>query len=104
MKYSKTLRWTDRIQSQSGDWIANVFDFFFRVFSKVTRDFPESFKIEDFPTFGSPTMAMVTPSWRGEGFALRPVQDRQKSWITLPRTQMRRFKKLPSTLALALQA
>ena len=26
-----TIRWTNRIQSSSGDWSGNLFDFFFRV-------------------------------------------------------------------------
>ena len=29
-----TIRWTDRLQSSSGDWSGNVFDFFFRVNKK----------------------------------------------------------------------
>ena len=41
-----SIRWTDRVQSQSGDWSGNVFDFFFRVFGKATRDFPKPFKLE----------------------------------------------------------
>lgn len=34
-----TVRWTDRVQSQSGDWSGNVFDFFNLVYPKVTADF-----------------------------------------------------------------
>ena len=50
-----TIRWTDRIQSSSGDWTGNLFDFFFRVYNKLTRDFEKPFaldgvtRIEDTP-------------------------------------------------------
>ena len=40
------IRWTDRIQSQSGDSSGNVFDFFFRVYNKIARDFPKPFKLD----------------------------------------------------------
>ena len=30
-----TIRWTDRLQSSSGDWTGNLFDFFFRVYGKL---------------------------------------------------------------------
>ena len=41
-----TIRWTDRLQSSSGDWSGNVFDFFFRVASKLTKDLKIPFKLE----------------------------------------------------------
>ena len=50
-----TIRWTDRIQSSSGDWTGNLFDFFFRVYNKLTRDLEKPFaldgvtRIEDTP-------------------------------------------------------
>ena len=50
-----SIRWTDRIQSSSGDWTGNLFDFFFRVYNKLTRDFEKPFaldgvtRIEDTP-------------------------------------------------------
>ncbi len=33
-----TIRWTDRLQSSSGDWTGNIFDFFFEVNSKFAKD------------------------------------------------------------------
>ena len=33
-----TTRWTDRVQSSSGDWTGNIQDFFFRVNSKIAQD------------------------------------------------------------------
>ena len=50
-----TIRWTDRIQSTSGEWTGNLFDFFFRVINKLVQDIKVSFalsgitRIEDTP-------------------------------------------------------
>ena len=41
-----SIRWTDRLQSSSGDWTGNLFDFFFRVNSKLTKDLKIPFKLE----------------------------------------------------------
>lgn len=40
------IRWTDRIQSMSGDWSGNLFDFYFRVYPKLVKDFKIPFKME----------------------------------------------------------
>ena len=40
------IRWTDRLQSSSGDWTGNLFDFFFRVNSKLVKDIKIPFKLE----------------------------------------------------------
>ena len=29
------IRWTDRIQSNSGDWTGNLFDFYFRTYNRL---------------------------------------------------------------------
>ena len=41
------VRWTDRIQSQSGDWSGNVFDFFSRVSAKLVLDLKKPFQLVD---------------------------------------------------------
>lgn len=41
-----TIRWTDRLQSSSGDWTGNLFDFYFRVYNKLVKDIKTSFKLE----------------------------------------------------------
>lgn len=41
-----TIRWTDRLQSSSGDWTGNLFDFFFRVYGKIVKDLKVPFKLE----------------------------------------------------------
>ena len=40
------IRWTDRLQSSSGDWTGNLFDFFFRVYGKLVKDLKVPFKLE----------------------------------------------------------
>lgn len=39
-------RWTDRIVSTSGDWSGNLYDFYFRVYNKITQDVKVPFKME----------------------------------------------------------
>lgn len=41
-----SIRWTDRLQSSSGDWTGNLFDFFFRVYGKLVKDVKIPFKLE----------------------------------------------------------
>ncbi len=40
------IRWTDRLQSGSGDWTGNLFDFFFRIYPRITKDLKIPFKLE----------------------------------------------------------
>jgi predicted HTH transcriptional regulator len=40
-----TIRWTDRLQSSSGEWPGNIFDFYFRVYNRLTKDLKIPFKI-----------------------------------------------------------
>ncbi|MBR3327960.1 MAG: hypothetical protein IKG22_11630, partial [Atopobiaceae bacterium] len=40
------IRWTDRIQSQSGDWSGNVFDFYTRVSARLVRGLKVPFRLE----------------------------------------------------------
>lgn len=39
-----TIRWTDRLQSSSGEWSGNVCDFYFRVYNKIAKDIKVPFK------------------------------------------------------------
>src|SRR5699024_11470066 len=41
-----TIRWTDRLQSSSGDWSGNLFDLFFRVNGKIVKDLKIPFKLD----------------------------------------------------------
>lgn len=40
-----TTRWTDRLQSSSGEWSGNVCDFYFRVYNKIIKDIKVPFKM-----------------------------------------------------------
>lgn len=42
-----SVRWTDRVQSQSGDWSGNVFDFYARVSAKLLLDLKRPFRLEN---------------------------------------------------------
>ncbi len=41
-----STRWVDRIESTSGDWSGNLFDFYFRVYNKFSRDIKVPFRLE----------------------------------------------------------
>ena len=45
-QFDPNIRWTDRIVSSSGDWSGNVYDFYFRVYNKITQDIKVPFKLE----------------------------------------------------------
>ena len=45
-QFDANTRWTDRIVSTSGDWSGNVYDFYFRVYNKITQDIKVPFKLE----------------------------------------------------------
>jgi len=45
-QFDPSTRWTDRIVSSSGDWSGNVYDFYFRVYNKITQDIKVPFKLE----------------------------------------------------------
>ena len=42
-KLDPNIRWTDRVQTQSGDWPGNVYGFFATVYRKITADFKRPF-------------------------------------------------------------
>lgn len=42
-KMSSETRWTDRFVSTSGDWSGNLYDFFFRVYPRITSELPIPF-------------------------------------------------------------
>jgi predicted HTH transcriptional regulator len=42
----ETIRWTDRIVSNLGDWSGNLFDFYFRVCNRITQEAKTPFKLE----------------------------------------------------------
>ncbi len=40
------IRWIDRVQSSSGDWSGNVFDFFFKVYNKLIQGLYIPFRLD----------------------------------------------------------
>ena len=44
-KFDADTRWTDRVESSSGDWSGNVFDFYFRVYNKLSLTLKVPFKM-----------------------------------------------------------
>ena len=40
------VRWTDRVQSISGEWTGNIFDFYLLVSNKLVKDFKVPFKLD----------------------------------------------------------
>ena len=45
-KMDSSVRWTDRVASNSGDWSGNVYDFFTKVAFKLTADIKKPFKTD----------------------------------------------------------
>lgn len=43
-----TIRWTDRLESSSGEWSGNLIDFFFQMERKLLRDLKKPFKLDGF--------------------------------------------------------
>ena len=41
-----SIRWTDRLESSSGEWSGNLLDFFFQMERKLLRDIKRPFKLE----------------------------------------------------------
>ena len=42
-----SIRWTHRVVSSSGDWSGNLFDFYFRIITRLTSDLPVPFHLEN---------------------------------------------------------
>ena len=45
--YDPSLHWTNRLQSSSGDWTGNLYEFFFRVYRKLALDIDTPFHLEE---------------------------------------------------------
>jgi len=46
-KLDEDTRWSDRIVSSSGDWSGNLFDFYFKVYNKISSSVKVPFKIAE---------------------------------------------------------
>lgn len=62
-------RWSDRLQSSSGEWSGNVCDFYFRVYNKIIKDVKVPFKmsggerIDDTPVHKALREALANPGY-----------------------------------------
>lgn len=43
----ESVRWTHRLNSTSGDWSGNLYDFFWKVYPRMKSDLPIPFKLKD---------------------------------------------------------
>ena len=46
-KMEDNVRWTDRFVSSSGDWSGNVYDFYFRVYNRLSQEIKVPFRVEN---------------------------------------------------------
>lgn len=99
------IRWTDRIQSSSGEWSGNLFDFYFRVYNKITKDIKLPFKmqggfrVDDTPVHRALREALanciINADFHGE-YGIIIIKDSNKvtlenpGYIRLGKEQMRR--------------
>jgi len=99
-----TIRWTDRLQSSSGDWSGNLCDFYFRVYNKISRDVKVPFKtvggdrIDDTPVHEALREALAnclinTDFYGTCGIVIRKEQDKivleNPGYIRTGKEQMR---------------
>ena len=74
-----TIRWTDRLQSSSGEWSGNVCDFYFRVYNKIIKDIKVPFKmsggerIDDTPVHKAVREALANCLIHADYYGIRGV-------------------------------
>lgn len=80
-----TTRWSDRLQSGSGEWSGNVCDFYFRVYNKIIKDVKVPFKmsggerIDDTPVHKALREALANCLINADYHGLRGVVIRKES-------------------------
>ncbi len=80
-----TIRWTDRLQSSSGEWSGNIFDFYFRVYNKIAKDIRVPFKmsggdrIDDTPVHKAVREALANCLINADYYGIRGVIIRKES-------------------------
>lgn len=99
-----TIRWTDRLQSSSGEWSGNICDFYFRVYNKISKDIKVPFKtsggnrIDDTPVHEAIREALanclVNADYHGTcGVVVKKEEDKlileNPGYIRLGKNQMR---------------
>lgn len=46
-KFDSSVRWTHRIESSSGDWSGNIYDFFWKVYPRLKQNLPVPFAVKN---------------------------------------------------------
>ncbi len=100
-----TIRWTDRLQSSSGEWSGNICDFYFRVYNKIIKDIKVPFKtsggdrIDDTPVHEALREALAnclinTDYYGVRGVVIKKEQDKlileNPGYIRTGKEQMRK--------------
>ena len=70
-----TTRWSDRLQSSSGEWSGNVCDFYFRVYNKIIKDVKVPFKMSGGERAGS-GVPNIFNVWADEGWEEPVIEER----------------------------
>lgn len=98
------IRWTDRLQSSSGEWSGNLCDFYFRVYNKIIKDIKVPFKaeegirIDDTPVHNAVREALAnclinTDFYGTQGVVIKKEQDKlvfeNPGYIRIGKKQMR---------------
>ena len=79
-----TTRWSDRLQSSSGEWSGNVCDFYFRVYNKIIKEIKVPFKmsggerIDDTPVHKALREALANCLINADYYGLRGVVIRKE--------------------------
>lgn len=74
-----SIRWTDRLQSSSGEWSGNLCDFYFRVYNKISKDIKVPFKtkagvrIDDTPVHEAVREALANCLVNADFYGVRGV-------------------------------
>lgn len=80
-----TIRWTDRLQSSSGEWSGNICDFYFRVYNKLVKDIKIPFKtidgnrIDDTPVHEAIREALANCLINADFYGVRGIVIRKES-------------------------
>ena len=84
-EFDPTTRWSDRLQSSSGEWSGNVCDFYFRVYNKIIKNIKVPFKmsggerVDDTPVHKALREALANCLINADYYGLRGVVIRMKS-------------------------
>ena len=99
-----SIRWTDRLQSSSGEWSGNLCDFYFRVYNKIIKDIKVPFRtkggdrIDDTPVHKAVREALanclINTDYHGvRGVVIKKEQDKlileNPGYIRTGKRQMR---------------